>query len=112
MEGVARTGITGVDDAQRADARARGLHWRLVAALDAGEGPLHATVRPELLRADDPLAGVPGVMNAITYRTDLLGRVTLMGPGAGRRETGYALLRDLLDVVHSGHGRATEGGKP
>ena len=111
VEGVERTGITGVGNAELADARARGRHWRLVAALDAREGPLRATVQPELLAADDPLAAVPGVMNAITYQTDLLGHVTLMGPGAGRRETGYALLRDLLDVVRGSPGRATEGGE-
>lgn len=112
VAGVERIGITGVDGAQRAAARARGQHWRLVAALDAGDGPLRATVRPELLGADDPLAAVPGAMNAITYRTDLLGTVTLMGPGAGRRETGYALLRDLLDVVLGPRRRAAEGGAP
>lgn len=72
---VDRIGITGVDDQQLADARARGQHWRLVATLDAGEGWLRATVRPERLAADDPLAAVPGAMNAITYRTDLLDAV-------------------------------------
>jgi homoserine dehydrogenase len=41
---------------------------------------------------------VSGATNAITYVTDLLGEVTLVGPGAGRRETGFALLADLLDI--------------
>ncbi|HRI57857.1 MAG TPA: homoserine dehydrogenase, partial [Anaerolineae bacterium] len=31
--------------------------------------------------------------------TDLLGDVTLVGPGAGRMETGYAVLGDLLEIV-------------
>lgn len=31
-------------------------------------------------------------------RHRLLGEVTLVGPGAGRRETGFALLADLLDI--------------
>ncbi len=44
------------------------------------------------------LAGVSGATNAITYVTDLLGEVTLVGPGAGRRETGFALLADLLEI--------------
>lgn len=113
VDDVERTGITAVGDLQQAEARDRGQHWRLVASLDAGdagEGPLRARVRPERLGAEDPLAAVPGAMNAITYRTDLLGAVTLMGPGAGRRETGYALLRDLLDVVRAPGHPGDEGG--
>ncbi|MFZ2520710.1 MAG: homoserine dehydrogenase, partial [Anaerolineae bacterium] len=40
--------------------------------------------------------------NAITFTTDLLGDVTLVGPGAGRQETGFAVLSDLLDIaLHS-----------
>jgi homoserine dehydrogenase len=48
-----------------------------------------------------PLAGVSGATNAITYVTDLLGEVTLVGAGAGRRETGFALLSDLLEINRS-----------
>jgi homoserine dehydrogenase len=42
---------------------------------------------------------VGGVTNAITYETDLLGLVTLVGPGAGRRETGFAILSDLIELA-------------
>jgi homoserine dehydrogenase len=37
-------------------------------------------------------------MNAIQYETDLLGIVTLIGPGAGRKETAAALLEDLITI--------------
>jgi homoserine dehydrogenase len=57
---------------------------------------VRASVRPLRLSLSHPLAGVNGPTNAITYRTELLGDVTLIGPGAGRLETGYALLADLL----------------
>ena len=30
--------------------------------------------------------------------TDELGQVTIVGPGAGRRETGFSLLIDLLEI--------------
>ena len=30
---------------------------------------------------------------------DLLGDVTLVGPGAGKMETGYAVLGDLLEIA-------------
>lgn len=40
--------------------------------------------------------GAGGATNAITYSTDLLGDITLIGPGAGRIETGYAIIGDIL----------------
>ena len=61
-----------------------------------------ASVQPLRLPFAHPLAGVSGVTNAITFTTDLLGDVTLVGPGAGRQETGFAVLSDLLDIaLHS-----------
>ncbi len=40
-----------------------------------------------------------GATNALTHTTDLLGEVTMVGPGAGRAETGYyALLSNLLAI--------------
>ncbi|MGD0781629.1 MAG: homoserine dehydrogenase, partial [Candidatus Aminicenantales bacterium] len=46
----------------------------------------------------DPLAGVMGARNALTFDLDLLGPVTIEGPGAGRIETGQAVLQDLLAI--------------
>ncbi|MFV2074421.1 MAG: homoserine dehydrogenase, partial [Thermoanaerobaculales bacterium] len=46
-----------------------------------------------------PLAGVGGATNAMTITTDTLGDVTVVGPGAGRRETGFALLIDLIKIA-------------
>jgi homoserine dehydrogenase len=52
---------------------------------------VRAVVRPMRLRTDHPLAGVSGVANALTISTDLLGDVTIIGPGAG-----FAIISDLL----------------
>lgn len=97
-EQVSCQGISGLtlDDVGRA--RSEGKRWKLIAQLRrAGEG-VEASVSPQAIPADAPLAGVSGATNAITFVTDLLGEVTLVGPGAGRRETGFALLADLLDI--------------
>jgi homoserine dehydrogenase len=81
-------------------APAQGRRWKLI-----GEGRRNAdgrillSVRPIALPLSDPLAGVGGAMNAITFSTDLLGDVTVSGPGAGRRETAFALLSDILGIV-------------
>jgi homoserine dehydrogenase len=85
-----------LDDVQRA--RVEGKRWKLIAQLKRVRDEVEASVGPQAIPANAPLAAVSGATNAITYVTDLLGEVTLVGPGAGRRETGFALLADMLDI--------------
>jgi homoserine dehydrogenase len=37
----------------------------------------------------------------MTIATDTLGDVTVVGPGAGRTETGFSLLNDLIAIRRS-----------
>jgi homoserine dehydrogenase len=94
-------GISGLthDDVERA--RAEGKRWKLIAQLRRAGEEVEASVGPQAIPVNAPLAGVSGATNAITYVTDLLGEVTLVGPGAGQQETGYALLADLLEIHRS-----------
>lgn len=94
MADVEREGITGLTPEHLAAARQAGERWKLIGSVEA----LAASVRPVRLPLDHPLASVGGVTNAVTYTTDLLGDVTLVGPGAGRLQTGYALVLDLLGI--------------
>ncbi len=98
MEDVDRTGITALTPADITSARSASERWKLIARACRTENGIIASVKPERLPVSDPLAGVGGAVNAITYETDLLGPVTLVGPGAGRRETGFAILSDLLEL--------------
>lgn len=99
MANVERTGIAGLTSDDIAAAADAGERWKLIGRLEQrSDGGVSARVAPERVAHDDPLAGVDGATNAITYSTDLLGPVTLVGPGAGRRETGYALVADLLAI--------------
>jgi homoserine dehydrogenase len=99
MGDVNRTGITGLTPADINAAKAAGERWKLIARARRTANGVTASVKPERLPLTDPLASVGGVTNAITYETDLLGPVTLVGPGAGRRETGFAILSDLIEIV-------------
>lgn len=101
---VPRQGITALTAADIATARARGERWKLVGHIhQAADGSVSASVQPQALSVAHPLASVGSVTNAITYTTDLLGPVTLVGPGAGRLETGFAILSDLLAIVNLPH---------
>jgi homoserine dehydrogenase len=97
-EQVSRRGITGLTPGDIQRAQARGQRWKLIARLRRTATGVEAGVEPQLVDATHPLAAVNGATNAITYVTDLLGEVTLVGAGAGRRETGFALLSDLLEI--------------
>ena len=98
MNDVDRTGITQLDARQIVEARNQGECYKLLGTLEVKDGRLCASVRPTRISLQHPLAAVRGATNAIVYTTDLLGDVTLIGPGAGRRETGFALISDLLSI--------------
>ena len=87
-------GITAISAADIADARAAGQRYKLIASATPDGGSVKATRLP----LADPLASVSGSTNAITFETDLLGDITLIGAGAGKRETGFAILSDLLAI--------------
>ena len=87
-------GITNISQDDIAEAKASDQRYKLIAEVTADGG----SVAPRKLRLDDPLASVGGAANAITFDTDLMGAITLIGAGAGQLETGYALLSDLLAI--------------
>jgi homoserine dehydrogenase len=90
-------GITGITAEDVKAAAAAGEKWKLVARVTAEGG----SVQPMRVKLSNPLAAVSGATNAITYSTDLLGDITLVGAGAGRLQTGFGLLSDLLDIARS-----------
>ena len=94
------SGITEISAADIADAEAQGQRFKLIAAAT----PEGGEVRARRLPVSDPLASVGGATNAITLETDLLGAVTLIGAGAGKRETGAAILADLLAIHRTTRG--------
>lgn len=104
MADVACEGITKLTPKDIAVAREKGQRWKLIGAVAKRGEAYAASVRPTRLALAHPLASVSGATNAVTYTTELLGEVTLVGPGAGRVETGYALLGDML-AIHRRRGR-------
>jgi homoserine dehydrogenase len=99
---VDRTGITGITQKDVETARKEGKRWKLIGRVSRQGGKVRASVKPEKLDLKDPLAAVGGATNALTFVTDLLGEVTIVGAGAGRIETGYSLLVDMLTIHRMG----------
>lgn len=98
MDEVDRTGITGITPDDIAAAADAGERWKLIGSVERHGPGVRARVAPERVPLAHPLAGVAGAVNAVTFSTELLGDVTLVGPGAGRLETGYSVLVDLLEI--------------
>jgi len=93
------TGITEITPEDIAAAAARGKRHKLIGRVWRDGAEVRASVEPQLVDLDHPLAGVGSATNAMTITTDTLGDVTIVGPGAGRRETGFSLLNDLITIA-------------
>ena len=95
---VERKGITHISLTDIEDAKKRGKRIKLIGMVSRDADGLNASVQPRELSMDDPLASIMGNLNAVTFTTDALKDVTIVGPGAGKIETGYALLQDIIEL--------------
>ena len=95
---VERRGIRGITLEEVLKSKEKGSRLKLLAEVKEEGGKVVARVVPTQVPMTDVLAGVSGVLNALRLETDVLGEVTIMGPGAGRRPTGYALLNDIIEI--------------
>jgi len=92
------TGIAEITTKDIEQAAEQNKHWKLIGTVEKTNTGFIASVKPEMIDKEHPLASISGATNAITYSTELLGDVTLIGPGAGRLETGYAVIEDILSI--------------
>lgn len=98
---IKREGIAGLTMEDILKAAREGLRYKLVAEASRVNDDVTASVTLRELPLADPLASVMGVGTAVSLDTDLAGRVTLFGAGGGGRETGFAVLSDMLDIHRS-----------
>ncbi|MBH8596495.1 MULTISPECIES: homoserine dehydrogenase [unclassified Thermoactinomyces] len=97
-EQVECTGISHLTPEDIMWAKSRGKRWKLIASARKEGDQVVAKVEPETIPLHDPLAGIMGATNAVTFDCDLAGPITLVGAGAGRTETGFSILIDLINI--------------
>ena len=95
---VKREGITALNRGLIVTAKEQGFRYKLIAQTRKSGAKIEASVSPQKLPLSDPLAGVMGAQNALTFDTDLMGKITIQGAGAGKIETGYSILADILTI--------------
>jgi homoserine dehydrogenase len=98
---IYREGIDGIEPVDFRYARELGYAIKLVAHTQRHEGRVEARVHPAMVPLEHPLARVEGAENAVYVEGDLVGKVLLVGQGAGGRPTASAVVGDLIDLARS-----------
>lgn len=92
LKNVHIKGITEVTNEQVNKAKAMGNTIKLIGRMEK-----RATVSPEEIPVTHPL-NVSGTFNAISFNTHPAGEITLVGKGAGGKETASSVIRDLIEI--------------
>lgn len=103
-ERVYREGIAHIQSTDLHEAAKQGGRIKLVAEASLqANGEVIASVQSQFVHKNHPLYGVEDVENAVAVHTDLLGSLTLRGPGAGGKPTASAILEDVTRMMLPGH---------
>ena len=92
LKDVKIKGITEVSNENVDKAKAKGNTVKLIGRMEK-----MATVSPEEIPVTHPL-NVSGTFNAISFNTHPAGEITLVGKGAGGKETASSVIRDLIEI--------------
>lgn len=101
IQEVDRQGIGELDADQISAAKADGQRWKLICSVWREKGMVRGRVRPERVGPEDPLYHVRGTSSQITFTSDVLGDLTIMGTDPGPDTTAYGMFADLLNAVRS-----------
>ena len=99
VEGIRR--VSALDIAFAAEL---GYRIKLLGLARRTEAGIEARVHPCMVPQAAPIAQVDGVFNAVVAEGDFVGRVMLVGRGAGAGPTASAVVADLIDIAR---GRST-----
>ncbi|TPG53237.1 homoserine dehydrogenase [Roseomonas nepalensis] len=80
-----------------------GYRIKLLGIASCSEAGVETRVHPCMVPASHPVATVDGVFNAVVAEGDHVGRVVLVGRGAGAGPTASAVVSDLIDIARGRH---------
>ena len=95
------TYIEGVDKVELDDfrfAREFGYKIKLLGIAERKNDSYEQRVHPCLVKEDSEIAKVENELNAVVVIDDMIGKTVLIGPGAGGKPTGAAIVADLIDL--------------
>lgn len=98
-DGVEVVGISDITLQQVQEAAVKGERYRHIAQVALNEdGKIVAKIGPQLVDAAHPLYSIDGVDNAVSLDTNYIGKLTLVGPGAGMYPTASVMVEDYADM--------------
>lgn len=94
-------GIDKITREQESEAAQRGLRIKQIASISRNGNEIVGFVKPVLIGPSHPFYNIGGVENAVNVQSDIVGSITLQGPGAGMFPTASAMIEDLVYVVQN-----------
>lgn len=98
---VQMTGISTITAEDAAFAESAGMKLKLLGRAVRQQNGICVFVSPHFVPAEQPLAPVRGVLNAIEVLGSSIGNAMFFGPGAGGPATASAVLGDVIDIVRN-----------
>ncbi len=94
--------IEGIEDITREDiffAKEFGYNIKLLAIAKKSRGKVELRVHPALIKKEQMIAKVDGVMNGISVVGDFVGETLYYGAGAGGDATASAVVSDIISIA-------------
>ena len=101
QEEIEVTGISDIILSDIKEASSKDERWKLIGSIwKDNRGKVHGSVSPKLISINDSLYGISDATNALKITSNILGDTTIIGEGAGKMETGFALYNDIISIVN------------
>lgn len=91
-------GISGISYEKIQEAEKCGLRFKHIASISKKGDEIFGSIKPVLIEKSHPFYNIEGVENAVNVQSDIVGSITLQGPGAGMFPTASAMIEDLVYV--------------
>ena len=100
VDAISVEGITEItlDDIEKADEL--GYKIKLLGIAERGPGGgIEQRVHPTMVPKSSAIARIDGVLNAVAVEADFVGKLMLVGPGAGGDATASSVVSDIADIA-------------
>ncbi|EKN71219.1 homoserine dehydrogenase [Schinkia azotoformans] len=98
---VFRKGITGITPDQIKHHDTTNLRIKHIASITKTEQGIEAILKPTIVQPSHPFYNVEGVENAVSIHANIVGNISLSGPGAGMYPTASAIVEDLIHACRT-----------
>ena len=101
-EDILIEGIDNVNSEDIAFAKEFGYAIKLLAIAKKDKNEVELRVHAALIKKDEMIAKIDGVMNGVSVVGDKVGETLYYGPGAGGDATASAVVANIIDIARSG----------